>query len=154
MKKLTLLAICGCVLLTGCGQKHWRWKLNRSLPVFGHRNWIVVADMAYPKQSRPGITTVYSGCGQIDTVKAVLAAVKRAPHVRPIVYMDKELPSVSDKDAPGVAAYREQIKAVLAGLDVKSEPHEDIIKKLDEDTFRKAADLIGRINLLLPSSED
>ena len=132
MKKVALLAMCGCVLLAGCAQTNWQQKLNSNLPVFGHRNWIVVADMAYPKQSRPGIETIYSGSSQIDTVKAVLAAVKQAPHVRPIVYMDKELPSVSDKDAPGVAAYRKQLNTVLAGFDVKSEPHEDIIKKLDE----------------------
>ena len=149
MKKATLQAMCGCVLLAGCAQTNWQPKLNSDLPVLGHRNWIVVADMAYPKQSRPGIETIYSGGSQIDTVKAVMAAVKRAPHVRPIVYLDKELPSVSDKDAPGIAAYRKELKAALAGFEVKSEPHEAIIKKLDEaaKTFNI---LIIKSDMILP----
>ena len=61
-----------------------------------------------------------------------MAPAKRAPHVRPIVYLDRELPSASDKDAPGVAAYRRRLKAAPAGYEVNSEPHEAIIKKLDE----------------------
>jgi len=33
------------------------------LPLFGHRNWIVVADSAYPAHSMPGIETIVSGAG-------------------------------------------------------------------------------------------
>ena len=149
MKKVTLLAMCSCMLLAGCARPRWQWRLRRDLPLLGHRNWIVVADMAYPRQSRPGIKTIYSGGSQIDTVKAVLKAVKRAPHVRPIIYLDKELPSVSDIDAPGVAAYRKQLKTVLAGFEVKSEPHEDIIEKLDE-AAKMYNILIIKSNMTLP----
>jgi hypothetical protein len=46
--------------------------------------------------------------------------------------MDAELPFVSEKDAPGVDAYREGIKTALAGRKITSLPHEQIIAKVDE----------------------
>jgi len=39
-------------------QSKWESQLHRQLPLYGHRNWIVVADSAYPAQSRPGIETI------------------------------------------------------------------------------------------------
>jgi hypothetical protein len=46
--------------------------------------------------------------------------------------MDAELPYVPEKDAPGVNAYRQEIKSVLAGQKITSLPHEQIIAKVDE----------------------
>ena len=51
--------------------ENWRTQLAQSLPVLGHRNFIVIADSAYPLQSNPGIKTIYTGEKQIDVVKAV-----------------------------------------------------------------------------------
>jgi len=110
----------------------WRAKLAEKLPVFGHRNWIVVADSAYPAQSRPGIETVYAGGDQLKAVKEVLDAVEKAQHVRPIIYVDAELKAVPDTDAPGVDAYRKKLDKLLAGKPVKTMPHEEIIGELDE----------------------
>ena len=84
----------------------WREVLASRLPVFGHRNWIVIADSAYPAQSRSGIQTVATNANQLDVVRAVLDSLAATKHVKPIVYLDAELPHVSDKDAPGIAAYR------------------------------------------------
>ena len=33
----------------------WQSKVTKTLKLFGHRNWIVVADAAYPKQSNAAI---------------------------------------------------------------------------------------------------
>ena len=38
----------------------WKLVLNERLPVYGHRNWIVVADSAYPEQSADAIETIVS----------------------------------------------------------------------------------------------
>ena len=34
-------------------------------PVMGHRNWVVVADLAYPAQSRAGIETIATGVANL-----------------------------------------------------------------------------------------
>ncbi len=38
----------------------------------------------------------------------------------------------TEKDAPGVTAYRQGIKTALAGQKITSPPHEQIIAKVDE----------------------
>ena len=42
-------------------EQTWEQRLQHLLPLLGHRNWIVVADSAYPAQSNPGIETIYTG---------------------------------------------------------------------------------------------
>ncbi|HUX16213.1 MAG TPA: RbsD/FucU domain-containing protein [Phycisphaerae bacterium] len=135
--------------VAGCQAGAWRQQLSDELPVLGHRNWIVIADSAYPAQSRAGIETLYTGADQAAVVKAVLAAVDASPHVRPVVYLDAELPLVSDKDAPGIAAYRKELAAVLGQRPINSLPHEEIIAKLDKagEVFRV---LILKTNMALP----
>ena len=109
----------------------WQSLLRQQLPLLGHRNWIVVADAAYPWQTSPGVQTVATGAQQLDVVKEVLSALGKTKHVRPAVYVDKELESVAEEDAPGIAHYRRDLAALLGGRQVKREPHKEIIKKLD-----------------------
>jgi hypothetical protein len=113
-------------------QSEWLAHLAALLPLFGHRNWIVVADAAYPAQSRPGIETVAVGEGQPEAVTSVLAAIDASPHIRPIIHLDAELDFVRESDAPGVAEYRQQIGKILSGRAVQRLPHEKIIAKLDQ----------------------
>lgn len=110
----------------------WERKLNLLLPLFGHRNWIVVADSAYPSQSRPGIETTVSGDGQIEVSRKVLDAITASRHVRANIYLDQELPFVDEADAPGVSQYRDQVAAILRSVKTAALPHEQIIAKLDQ----------------------
>lgn len=125
---LTMMSVIGCA----SPETSWKATLATELPALGHRNWIVIADAAYPAQTRAGIQTVVTGVDQVEVVKAVLAAVGKASHVRPTVYMDAELPFVSEAAAPGVTAYREQLKTILGPQAVSALPHEEIIAKLDK----------------------
>jgi hypothetical protein len=110
----------------------WEERLNELLPVYGHRNWIVVADSAYPAQSKPGIETIFAGGGQLETVRKVLSAVDAARHVRANIYVDRELGFVEDADAPGVTDYRRQLAYALRDATVRELPHEQIIARLDK----------------------
>jgi len=113
-------------------QSDWKTDLKRELPLLGHRNWIVIADSAYPWQTSLGVETVDTRADQIEVTKAVLEALSHVEHVRPIIFMDSELPFVPEKDAKGVEAYRKEIAAVLGSRKVTTLPHEQIISKLDE----------------------
>ena len=127
----------------------WERKLSVLLPLFGHRNWIVVADSAYPAQSKPGIETIVADADQIHVVRTVLNAVAACKHIRANVYIDQELGSVSEIDAPGVTPYRQQLNALLERPSVKQLPHEQIIQKLDQsaEVFRI---LIVKTNMTIP----
>jgi len=109
----------------------WEHTIEERMPLFGHRNWIVVADAAYPAQSRQGIETILSGESQQATMETVLARLHACRHVRPIIYVDRELEFVDEKDAPGVGSYRQWLQTKLEGLPVNFAPHEEIIAKLD-----------------------
>lgn len=104
---------------------------SSELALLGHRNFIVVADMAYPLQSADGIETRYLGGDHLKLVKQVLDQVDAAPHVNPIIYVDAELDAVTEAAAPGVTAYREALDELLEGRKVQRLPHIEIIEKLD-----------------------
>jgi D-ribose pyranose/furanose isomerase RbsD len=111
---------------------NWKEKLQKELPLLGHRNWIVVADSAYPLQVSPGIETIYVNADQLAVVQGVLAELAKTKHVKPAIYTDAELKFVSEKNAPGIGAYRDRLASLLAGQPVQVLPHEQIIAKLDE----------------------
>lgn len=134
----------------GVGTKEeWRAKLAGSLPLLGHRNWILVVDSAYPLQTSPGIETVETNDDQLEVVREVLRAVDGSVHVRPIMYMDAELALIAEADAPGVTAYRSQVKEVLGRREVQSLLHELLIAKVDE-TSRSFHVLVLKTKLAIP----
>jgi L-fucose mutarotase/ribose pyranase (RbsD/FucU family) len=129
---ISLLLMAG---LTGAAQQptpDWQTRLAHVLPLMGHRNWIMIVDSAYPLQGSAGVETLETNMDQIEVLHKVLGAIDSSIHVRPVVYMDAELPFLNEKDAPGVAAYREAIKTALAGQKITSLPHDQIIAKVDE----------------------
>lgn len=109
----------------------WERKLRFLLPLYGHRNWIVVADSAYPAQSKPALETIVADDEQIPVLRTVHEAITAAPHLRARVYADHELAFVAENDAPGVDDYRRELTEVLAGHSIETLPHEQIIHKLD-----------------------
>ncbi|WP_263384056.1 hypothetical protein [Granulicella arctica] len=110
----------------------WQAKVAATLPLLGHRNWILIVDSAYPLQVAPGVETIETGSSQVQVLRNVLAQLDRAPHVSPNVLMDAELPFVTDQAAPGVTAYRSDIQVILRGRPVQSLPHEQILKTIEE----------------------
>jgi hypothetical protein len=127
----------------------WEQQFTTLLPLYGHRNWIVVADSAYPSQSKPGIETVVSGAGQLEVARKVLDAINASPHVRANVYLDQELDYVAETDATGVTRYRTDLAELLKGANTIPMLHEQIIAKLDQvsQVFRV---LIVKTTLTIP----
>jgi hypothetical protein len=111
---------------------NWRDKVADAMPLLGHRNWILIVDSAYPLQSGPGIETIETDASQLEVIRHVLASIDRSAHVRPIVWLDAELPFVPEQDAPGVAAYRNEINDLLRPFPVQSLPHERIIANIED----------------------
>ncbi len=85
----------------GCSGNAWQSRLDSVLPQYGHRNWIVIADSAYPKQSAQGIETIATGKGQLEVLDVVLDAIADAPHVQAIIMLDAELEHVAETDPRG-----------------------------------------------------
>ena len=110
----------------------WHGKVAQAMPLLGHRNWILVVDSAYPLQTSPGVETIETNANQVEVVRSVLDSINSSIHVRPLIYMDAELPFVPDKDAQGASAYRTQIGNLLRGYQVESLLHDKVIADIDE----------------------
>jgi hypothetical protein len=110
----------------------WKAKVAATLPLLGHRNWILVVDSAYPLQTSPGVETVETNADQLEVVRSVLSAIAGSIHVRPVISMDAELPFVPEEDAPGISAYRARIADLLHGFPVESAPHDRVIADIAE----------------------
>ena len=138
----TIISAVSALLLTatlaGAQQTaDWRSVLQDRLRLYGHRNWIVVADSAYPAQSAQGVETIVTDADHFAVLQTVMRAIDASKHVRPIVYTDRELAGLAESDAPGISGYRDQLSAYLNSLELRTPPvekllHEKIIAKLDE----------------------
>lgn len=133
------------------GPGSWQAKVVQTLPLFGHRNWILIVDSAYPLQSSPGVETVDTHAPQTLVLHFVLGAIDNSEHLRPDVFMDAELPYVSDEDASGISQYRANIADVLRAYPVQSQPHGKLIETVDQDS-RTFQVLVLKTNSTLPYS--
>jgi len=127
----------------------WVSELQRRLPLFGHRNWIVIADAAYPHQSAAGITTVVADGDLLAVAERVLSLIQQTKHIRATVYTDRELKFVDEHDAPGVTAFRERLEHLLQKDEIKQLAHEEIIAKLDQ-AARVFSILIVKTKTVIP----
>lgn len=137
--KLLLLYL---LLLTfiGCQQIHeapavatspvgWKEQFSGQLGLNGHRNWILVVDKAFPQQ--PGMHIINTGEKLLPVLETVLKEINSSTHVRPIVYNDAELQFLNDSLAPGVGAYKANLKKTLGNLTSTALLHDTVFVKMD-----------------------
>jgi hypothetical protein len=75
------------------------------LPLYGHRNWIVVGDSAYPGKSKPAIETILSGAGRLEVTRKVLDTVNNGSNVRANVCLDQERQLLRKRIRPTLGAF-------------------------------------------------
>jgi D-ribose pyranose/furanose isomerase RbsD len=129
--------------------ENWKTEIESTIQLFGHRNWIVVADGAYPKQSNPAIKTIVVDANQLEVVQFVTEAIQKSTHVQANIFLDKEMAFVAEKEAKGIDNYRKDLNKIVEAKKVQTMFHEDIIKELDNSA--KVFDvLIIKTNLTIP----
>lgn len=129
----------------------WEISLSHVLPLLGHRNWIVVADSAYPAQSNLGIETISTGADHLHVLKTTLDAINKSSHVRPNIYLDAEFKFVAEQDGRGVTRYRQKLARLIGNRETQVISHDQIIAKLDESA-RAFRVLILKSTLTIPYS--
>ncbi len=132
MRIASLFLVLSLSAVSLADEKDWKQTLKAELPRMGHRNWIVIADSAYPLQSGAGIETITTRANHLEVVKTVFEMLEKSNHIRPVIHLDSELPFVPETDAKGIGAFRQELKTLLKDKKVESLPHEDIITKLDK----------------------
>ena len=102
------------------------------LPAFGHRNWILVADAAYPEQCAPGIETIVSDQDHVTVVRDVMDVLNEASHVRPDAILDQELLFLPEMELPDLVEVRGPLLGILKGAEPKFISHEQILTMVAE----------------------
>ena len=127
----------------------WKSEVERTLQLYGHRNWIVIADAAYPQQSNQAIKTLVINADQLEVVEFVTQSIEKSKHVNATIFIDKEMEFVPEKAAEGIENYRAELDNLLEGKSVKTMLHEEIIQKIDSSA-KLFNVLILKTDLVIP----
>ena len=110
----------------------WKTILAEELPLLGHRNWILVVDKAFPAQNAPGIHVVNTGEELLTVLQYTLDEISKSTHVKPIIYTDKELNSITPNLESGIEPFKKSLQEMLNGEDVQTILHDSVFTKIDE----------------------
>ncbi|MGB2403008.1 MAG: hypothetical protein ACPIA7_06315 [Akkermansiaceae bacterium] len=125
------------VLLSGCAgdagrEKPWVSTIRHELGYLGARNWVIVAEAAFPIHSRRGLSVVQIN-GEIPVVvDAVERVIEEKSHVKPRLYVATEAGNVPYDYAPGIKNYRAQLKQALHGRETVQIEHSILLEMLND----------------------
>jgi hypothetical protein len=80
----------------------WRPIVQRRLPGYGHRNWIVVADTAFSAYAQASIETIVVNQNLTSVLIHIVQAFSSSKHVRDTAFLDQELQFVQESDYLGI----------------------------------------------------
>ena len=147
-----------CMLAISCvsAQKEdhaddWHQTFRNTLDHFGHRNWILVVDKAFPEQASAGTQYLYVNDDILPTLQFVLREIEESTHVRPHIYRDLELQYITEDMVDGISTFREESKKVLAERSAETILHADVFRMIKENSSLFST-LIIKTNSTVPYS--
>jgi hypothetical protein len=138
-------------LSTFANAQDWKADFERQLPHLGHRNWILIVDKAYPAQSAEGIEVFYTDDDIQNVTPYVLEKINAADHIRPVIYTDKELEYLTDKEAKDADKLKSAYKQLFTNYPTHSIWHNDVFPKIDK-AAEQFAIIILKTKTLIPYS--
>jgi hypothetical protein len=150
-----MLALGLAISSSGCGvapqEPAWQAAVRQQTQQLGYRNWIVIAEASFPAHNRPGVRQVTATVDVPEAVDFVLQALEQTEHVRPVIYLTRELRSVENDFAPGIEEFRQRIRGSLHGHE-PTELDQQALLVLLEDANRSFNVLVVRTPTALPYS--
>ncbi|MFV0507555.1 MAG: RbsD/FucU domain-containing protein [Bacteroidales bacterium] len=159
IRKVIFLVLCNIICFVSCSvdnqnetktsiENNWKEYLKNNIELMGHRNWIVVTDMAYPLQSKAGIITLNTRTDYACVLSFVTNMLDKQPHVRANVYQDLEFKTLTNSQVPGIERVKENAQSIFDG-NITYIEHEKLIAKLDK-VSRTFNVIILKSNLTMP----
>ncbi|MES2995574.1 MAG: hypothetical protein V4733_02065 [Verrucomicrobiota bacterium] len=135
-----ILVLLGASLLSNCGTWHpwqqtsntWQREIDARVARIGYRNWIVITEASFPTHSRPGITQITVPVEIPDATDYVLRSLEKTEHLRPKIYLARELRAVENDFAPGIDHLRQRIGESLHGHDPTELDHNSLLTLLND----------------------
>ncbi|MEN9992171.1 MAG: hypothetical protein RLZZ224_1873 [Verrucomicrobiota bacterium] len=150
---LVLLMSCfeqGCAWSSSY-DKSWHREVKRQVRELGFRNWIVIAESSFPAYSRPRASQVAAEAESPEVLSYVLQVIAETQHVRPNVFLTRELRSMSNDTAPGIDEWKRKTQQALLGMETTSLEQESLMS-LVADANRSFEVLVVRTSSALPYS--
>lgn len=153
---LRLLGFIFPLLLFGCASESdnarpWKSAVRKELAYLGANNWIVVAEAAFPVQSRRGLRVINIDAEIPDLVDGIEQVIEEKHHVKPRIYVTSEIGHVKYDYAPGVKQYREELVTALHGRE-KISLDNDMLMRMLNDTTKTYRVLVIKSRTALPYS--
>ena len=109
----------------------WNNRLKSELPLLGHRNWILVVDKAFPLQTSSGLEVINTDERLENVLKIVLEDINATSHIKPIIFMDKELDFITEDQVKGIHDYRAKMMRLLNNQCPNKILHDSVFVKID-----------------------
>ena len=128
---------CGCSNISSnekmiTNKNDWKNILHKELPLLGHRNWILIVDKAFPALNSPGMEVIYADDNLLNVLKYTLNKIDSSSHVRPIIYVDKEMQFMTPQLEKGVIAFRDSLKKIVDNQPIHPELHDSVFTNIQK----------------------
>ncbi|HVZ26037.1 MAG TPA: hypothetical protein VG842_08285 [Sediminibacterium sp.] len=111
-------------------QQNWQQEITQAMPMMGHRNWLLITDRAFPKQQAPGFHYISADQELLPVLQEVLQRLHSARHIRPVIFLDRELGYLTEQLVPGITSFRDSMKTALQAYPVQTILHDSVFTKM------------------------
>ena len=109
----------------------WKTQLDDHISEFGHRNWILIVDKAFPAQNTDGVITIDTKENLQDVLTFTLKQIAASTHVKPILYTDKEFAYLNAEQVNAIDEYRHARADILEKYSPRVLLHDSVFVKID-----------------------
>lgn len=110
----------------------WKTEVDAHLSGFGHRNWILIVDKAFPAQNTNGLITIDTKENLQEALLYTLQHIAKSTHIKPIVYTDKEFAYLNSKQVSQIVEYRNLRTDILQKYNPQVLLHDSVFVKINQ----------------------
>jgi len=129
----------------------WKKELPSRLSEFGHRNWILIVDKAFPAQNAEGIVTIDTHEDLLKVFEYTIQQIDSSTHVTPIVYTDLELNYITKEQVTSIDDYRKSLKEIVGKYHHEEILHDSVFVRIDKAS-KLFKILVLKTNMVIPYS--
>ncbi|WP_026904182.1 RbsD/FucU domain-containing protein [Pedobacter glucosidilyticus] len=137
---LALLLIISCAIackneaskIEESTSESWKLEFKKKLSEYGHRNWILIVDKAFPLQNSTGIVTIDTHQDLLKVLDYTLSQIDSSSHVKPLIYTDKELNYISKEQVENIGDYRAALLKSIGKYQPQSMLHDSVFVNIDK----------------------
>ncbi len=133
------------------GKKPWQEAVDQQAAQLGYRNWIIIAEASFPAHSRHGVRQITADAEVPEAVDYVLRSLEQTEHVRPRIYLTREMRAVENDFAPGIDQMRSRLQTALHGHETTELDQQSLVT-LTQDASKSFDVLVVRTTSALPYS--